>query len=211
MYPIVRRLPVYLAGLFGCLLLLACGGPDAGHSRLAADAVVLAFGDSLTHGTGAGQADGYPARLAELIDREVVNAGVPGELSAAGLKRLPALLDRHQPALVIVCHGGNDILKKRDPQVTADNLRAMIDQIRAADAEVLFLAVPEPGLLPAPPPFYEQVAGDTDTPIMTDMLADILSSPSLKADAVHPNKAGYAEMARAIAAKLRRTGAIQGN
>lgn len=211
MYPISRRLRTCFAGLFGCLLLVACSGPDAGHSRLAPDAVVLAFGDSLTHGTGAGKADGYPARLAELIAREVINAGVPGELSGAGHQRLPALLDRHQPALVILCHGGNDILKKRDPEATAANLRAMIDQSRAAGAEVLLLAVPEPGLLPTAPPFYEQVADESGTPIMTDILADILSSPSLKADAVHPNKAGYAEMARAIAEKLRRTGAIQDN
>ena len=211
MDPILRCLPGWLAGLIGCLLLAACGGPDAGHSKLAPDAVILAIGDSLTHGTGAGKADGYPARLAELIERDVINAGVPGELSVAGRQRLPALLERHQPALVILCHGGNDILKKRDPRTTAVNLRAMIDQIRAAGAEVLLLAVPEPGLLPAPAAFYEQVAEATDSPIMMDMLADILSSPSLKADAVHPNKAGYAKMARAMATKLRHTGAIQGN
>lgn len=188
--------------------LTACGAPDPGLSGLPPDAVILAFGDSLTSGTGAGKGDDFPAQLAGLIEREVINAGVSGELSAAGRERLPRLLDRYQPDLVILCHGGNDMLQQRDPETTADNLHAMIDKIRAAGSEVLLLAVPEPGLLPAAAAVYDRLAADTSTPVMTGILADILSSPSLKSDAVHPNKAGYAKLARAIATKLRQAGAL---
>jgi len=195
---------------FGLLLAVAsCGQSDAGLSPLDREAVILAFGNSLTHGTGAGKEYSYPAALAELTGRTVINAGVPGELSAAGRERLPGLLERHRPDLVILCHAGNDILRNRDLKAAAANLRIMIEMARAAGSEVLLLAVPEPGLFPSAASFYREVARATNTPVMIDALADILSSPALKADPVHPNRDGYAELARAITAKLREAGALE--
>lgn len=186
----------------------ACSDAEPELSRLDTDAVILAFGDSLTYGTGAGQEHSYPAQLASLTSRKIINAGKPGELSTDGRERLPTLLDRHQPDLVILCHAGNDILRQRNLETAAANLTAMIRMIRAAGSEVLLIAIPEPGLLPSAASFYSEVARDTGTPILVDTLADILSSPSLKADAVHPNKAGYGELARAVMTKLRATGAL---
>ncbi|MDZ7736448.1 MAG: arylesterase [Gammaproteobacteria bacterium] len=187
---------------------IACSDPEATLSTLDTDAVILAFGDSLTYGTGAGRENGYPARLATMTKREVINAGNPGELSAAGRERLPGLLARHRPDLVILCHGGNDILRQRSADTAAANLTAMIRMIRDSGSEVLLIAVPEPGLFPSAASFYSDVARETGTPIIVDALADILSSPALKADAVHPNKSGYAELAQAIMTKLQDTGAL---
>lgn len=186
----------------------ACGDPEATLSRLDADAVILAFGDSLTYGSGAGRENGYPAQLAALTRRDVINAGNPGELSAAGRERLAGLLTRHQPDLVILCHAGNDILRQRSADTAAANLTAMIHMIRDNGSEVLLIAVPEPGLFPSAASFYSDVARETGTPVIVDALADILSSPALKADTVHPNKAGYAELARVIMTKLQVTGAL---
>ena len=120
---------------FGAVLtaIAACGNDSAPLRELAPDAVILAFGDSVTHGSGARDYQSYPAVLGERIGREVINAGIPGEETSQGLRRLPGLLDRHQPDLLVLCHGGNDILRRRPTLELADNLGAMIDLIREAD------------------------------------------------------------------------------
>jgi acyl-CoA thioesterase-1 len=188
-------------------LLVACGGQPK-LPRLAPDAVVLAFGDSLTAGVGANSSESYPARLEALIGRKVVSSGVPGEASAGGLARLPAALDEAKPQLVILCEGGNDFLQKLDDAQTANNLRAMVRMIRAQGAQVVLIAVPKPGLLPSPADFYASVAKEFAVPHEESALRKILTDNALKSDLVHPNAAGYARLAEAIAALLKKTGAV---
>ena len=171
-------------------------------------AVVLAFGDSLTYGTGAQAGEAYPQILAGLISRQVVNAGVPGETSAQGLQRLAGVLAKTTPALVVLCHGGNDILRRLSLAQTATNLRAMIAMIRDTGAQVVMLGVPRFGLMLSPAPFYQQVADEEQVPIDADVLADILSDNGLKADTVHPNAAGYVKLATAVATVLHERGAL---
>ena len=189
------------------LALTACGGPPK-LPRLAPNAVVLAFGDSLTFGTGANPHEGYPVRLEALIDRKVVASGVPGEVSAEGLARLPSALDEAKPQLLILCHGGNDLLRKLDEAQAANNLRAMIRLARAKGAEVVLVGVPKPGLLPSPAGFYEDVAREFRLPYEGAALRKILTDNALKSDLVHPNAAGYARLAEAVAALLKKAGAV---
>jgi lysophospholipase L1-like esterase len=189
------------------LLLSACGGGPQ-LPPLAQDAVVLAFGDSLTHGTGAKDAESYPAVLAAATGLTIVNAGIPGEESDAGLGRLPDLLANAQPDLVILGHGGNDLLRKRDLNLTKANLRQMVKLAQASGASVVLLGVPKPGLFIGTHPLYRELAEAEGIPVEDEALADILSDPDLKSDAIHPNAAGYAELAAAIHALLRQTGAL---
>lgn len=176
---------------------------------LAADATILAFGDSLTAGTGAGEAESYPAVLARLTGRVVINAGVSGEFSAAGLQRLPELLEREHPALLILCHGGNDLLARQDHQSIAGNLRSMIRIAGERGVPVLLVAVPSPDLSLKPPPFYEELSREFKIPIEQKSLAHILAKGSLKSDHVHPNAAGYRQLAEALETLLKKSGALQ--
>jgi acyl-CoA thioesterase-1 len=196
------------AALLALALLAACSGGQPKLARLAPDAVVLAFGDSLTFGQGANPGESYPARLEALIGRKVVSSGVPGETSAEGLARLPAALDEARPQLVILCEGGNDFLRKLDEAQAADNLRAMVRLAKSRGAEVVLIAVPKPGLLPSPADFYAAVAKEFGVPHEETALRKILTDNALKSDLVHPNAAGYAKLAEAIAALLKQTGAV---
>lgn len=192
-------LAVFLAG---------CGDDTPRLDRLSADAVILAFGDSLTHGTGAHGKQSYPAILAELSGHRVINAGVPGEVSVQGLKRLPNLLDQHNPALLILCHGGNDILRKKDMEKMQSNLVKMIAMAEKRDIPVLMLAVPKFGLFLSAAPEYGQVAERTGVLFIEDLLPEILGDKALKSDTVHPNAAGYRVMAESIYQQLKTSGAL---
>jgi lysophospholipase L1-like esterase len=196
------------AGVVALALLAACSAGQPKLPRLAPDAVVLAFGDSLTVGVGANSSESYPARLEALIGRTVVSSGVPGETSEGGLARLPAALEEAKPQLVILCEGGNDFLQKLDDAQTANNLRAMVRMARAQGAQIVLIAVPKPGLLPSPADFYSAIAREFAVPHEESALRKILTDNALKSDLVHPNAAGYARLAEAIAALLKKTGAI---
>jgi lysophospholipase L1-like esterase len=200
---------VVLCALAGALTLLvaACGGGD-GLEPLPPGGVILAFGDSLTYGSGAREGESYPEVLAALTGHPVVRAGVPGEVTAQGLRRLPGVLERERPALVILCHGGNDILRKGPLDGAADNLRQMVRLARAAGAQVVLLGVPRFGLFLEAADFYAEVAAAEGVPLEEDALPEILADNGLKADPVHPNAAGYARLARAVDAFLRDQGAL---
>lgn len=189
-------------------LLAGCDSPPK-LSHLADDAVILAFGDSLTFGTGAEPEQSYPAVLGAIIGRKVVNAGVPGEETTQGLQRLPEALDEHQPTLLILCHGGNDILRKRNRQQTMKNLGTMIRMTKDQNIEVVLVGVPTFGLFLSTADFYGEVAEKFQIPFEGEVLSDILSNNSMKSDMIHPNADGYQALAEAIAGLLKRQGAIQ--
>jgi acyl-CoA thioesterase I len=204
-----RRLVCLIALIVTAMaLLVACGGKRVALPKLDAQAVVLAFGDSLTFGTGAGPAESYPVQLSRAIQRKVVASGAPGEISAVGLARLEAVLEEFNPALLLLCHGGNDFLQKRDEAVLANNLRAMIQAAQARNIAVVLIGVPKPGLMLSTAAIYETIAKEMKIPVEGKVLADVLSDNRLKADPAHPNAQGYAKMAAAIAKLLKEHGAI---
>ena len=202
----------FTAPLLTLLLLLsvaACSDRGPRLAPLGSDAVILAFGDSITYGTGSSREDSYPAVLQQLSGLEVVNAGIPGEVTAGGLGRLAATLEEVQPQLMILCLGGNDMLRKKDLQQAERNLEQMIRISREQGVPVLLLGVPRPaifGLQSAD--FYYTLAERLQVPLEDEALPEILSEKGLKSDQIHPNSAGYRQLAEALYAKLKSSGAL---
>lgn len=191
------------------LLVLAGCSREPSLPPLAGDAVILAFGDSLTYGTGAAAEQSYPAVLEQLSGRRVINDGVPGEETAGGLARLADALDEYRPQLLILCLGGNDFLRKKPAADIMQNLEQMVMLSRAQGVPVLLLGVPRPaifGLESAP--LYHELAERLMLPLEADAIPAVLADRALKADPIHPNAAGYRRIAEAIHAKLRSSGAL---
>lgn len=189
-------------------LLAGCGDDVPRIGKIGAGDVILAFGDSLTYGTGARAEESYPVVLGQLIGRTVVRAGVPGEQTAGGLARLPDVLDEHQPKLVIVCLGGNDMLRKGTPASIEANLREILKTIKSRGLDALLIGVPAPAVITRPPDFYSKLAKEFGIPYEGDIVTSVLYKSDLKSDPIHPNAAGYRKMAEAIAELLRDAGAI---
>ncbi len=171
------------------------------------------LGDSLTAGYGLPQDEAFPARVAEMLRSEgrpvrVVNAGVSGDTSAGGLRRLDWLL-RQSPDVLVVALGANDGLRGLDPKETAANLRAIVTRARAAGARPLLLGIK------LPPNYgpeyvrefedvYAKVSLETAVPVVPFFLEGVGGEPSLNLDdGIHPNAEGQERVARNVLPRLR--------
>ena len=175
---------------------------------LAADDVIVAFGDSLTYGTGAKRTESYPHILMRLIGRTVINAGVPGEDTSQSLQRISEVLENYQPKLVILCIGGNDMLRRQPLDKTKNNLRRLIQAIQASGSQVLLIGVPTPTLSLRMPTFYQEVADELKVPVDMKLMSNLFRVQENKFDYIHFNDQGYQAMAQGIAALLHRLGAL---
>jgi lysophospholipase L1-like esterase len=168
-----------LAASLVLVLALAGCGERPQLERLAPDAVILAFGDSLTYGTGAAEDESYPAQLEKLIGRRVVRAGVPGEVTAQALARLPAALEEHAPRLLLLCIGGNDFLRRLGNPQAERNVRAMVELARSRGVAVLLIGTPEPGFTVSPPAFYAGIAKEFRLPYEPGVIGEVLKDRTL--------------------------------
>jgi acyl-CoA hydrolase len=193
-------------------LLPACSKRAPKAQPLPAGSTVLALGDSLTSGVGTSPDTTYPAVLQALTGWQVVNGGVSGDTSAQALARLPALLQEHQPALVIVSIGGNDLLRQMSAAGAKETIREISRTASASGAQVLLVAVPQVSLLAAGTgslkdhPLYAELAEELKLPLHADGWASVLSQPGLRADTVHANAQGYRQFAQGLAQALRQVG-----
>lgn len=205
----LRHLPLLGFLCICCLFLNACSSSKPEPLPwLSPESTILAFGDSLTYGTGAKRNESYPAVLSRRIERKIINAGIPGETTAEGLQRLPEMLDKTQPDLLLLCLGGNDFLRRQSAVVAKQNLAAMIQLAQQRDIPVVLLSVPELGVFLSAAPLYAELASEHKLVIENDIFADVIAEESLRADRVHPNAAGYQKVAEAIATLLGENGAL---
>jgi acyl-CoA hydrolase len=195
-------------------LLPACSRKPIRAQPVPTGATVLALGDSLTFGTGAPPEAAYPQVLAGLTGWQVVNAGVPGHTSAQALERVGALLDEHQPALVLLGIGGNDFLRRLDDAATRDHIQRTVQAVQARGAQLLLIGVPQPTIAARVTgqlndhPLYGELAESMRVPLHRQGWAEVLADERLRADAIHANAAGYEQFARGLLATLRATGLL---
>lgn len=183
--------------VLSCALLAGCGRRR--FRKLVAGDAILAVGDSLTAGFGAPKGADYPAQLAQILGRKVINGGVSGDTSAQALARLPALLAQ-KPKLVVVSIGGNDFLQRQPESGTRENIRKMVAIPHFTTGELLRVVSEHP--------LYAELADELDVPLLKGAWAEILGDKDLKSDAVHANAAGYWLFAEQLAGFLRKLGLV---
>ncbi|RJY08963.1 arylesterase [Aurantiacibacter aquimixticola] len=172
--------------------------------------VILGFGDSLMAGYQLGEDEGYPEVLEDVlrargVNARVVDAGVSGDTTAAGLQRIEYVLDNLEetPDLAIVELGGNDLLRGLSPDETRSNLGKIIAALKSRDIPVLLMG------MRAPPNYgpefqsgfdglYRDLAKEYDTALVPFFMAPLVTDPSLLMDdRVHPTAEGVREMVAA--------------
>lgn len=173
---------------------------------------IVFFGDSITFGFGLDDPDSqsYPALVQQKIDREglpwhVVNAGLSGDTTSDGLRRLNWVLHNHAD-LFVVALGANDGLRGIDPALTQMNLVAIIRHIQehSPNTRIVLAGMMMPTTLGADyvrafDAIYPRVAQMEHVPLIPFLLADVGGVPSLnQADGIHPNAAGAAIVANTV-------------
>ena len=164
--------------------------------------VIVAFGDSLTAGLGVPADQTYPARLGarlrhEGYDYRVVNAGVSGDTTAGGLRRVDWAL-RLKPEIVILELGVNDALRGQPLTSVRANLEQLVTRFQDAGVRVLVagMRLPPNYGTPYADEFYRlfsQVARGRNAPYLPFFLEGVGAVPSLnQPDGIHPTAEGYA-------------------
>jgi acyl-CoA thioesterase I len=191
------------------------GGDDVEkHAAIPQGATVLVLGDSLSYGTGANAGEDYPTLLAKSTGWNIINEGIPGDTSEGGLQRLPALLEAHQPKLLIVELGGNDLLRQAPQTEIAHNLKTILAMAKTQGIASVLVAIPEISPLKAAVgnlsdhPLYENIAKETATPLIADVFSEVLSDRDLKSDQIHANALGYRVISDKLYVKLQELGYV---
>lgn len=208
----VRRFQGWILMAFVCAYLAACSGTPQ-YAPLPPGTSVLAFGNSVTYGTGAAPHDNYPLKLAARTGWAIHNAGIPGDTADRAQSRIAAAIEESKPALVIVEIGGNDFLRQRPESAVKEDIRAILKTVRQSGALPVLVAVPRLSMLaalsrPGDSPIYAELAAEEQVLLVEDVFSDVLSDNRLKTDPIHPNGAGYQKLADGIAEALVQSGLL---
>lgn len=196
----------------GILSLSACSDHDS-VIKLNNDSKIVAFGDSLTYGYGSLSEDStYPSKLEKITGYTVINEGVNGDTAHAGVNRIKKVVQEHNPELVLVSLGGNDMLRKQDKELEA-NLSAIVEYLIARNIQVVLIAEPQPSIAFLvnslnDAEVYEIVATKYKVPLIENVFSKYLSEYKYKSDTIHLNSEGYELVAEDVAKQLKSFGYI---
>jgi acyl-CoA thioesterase-1 len=215
--------------LFGAAASASCGGRDGNTPGAASNSSpaspntsaptetlpkIVAFGDSLTAGYGLSPRESYPALLQRMLDSdgyryEVVNAGVSGDTSAGGLRRIDWSLDAGRVRYVVLELGANDFLRGQPVAETKKNLSSIIERAKSRGARVLLAGMYTTtnagrdylGEIDAA---YKSLAREHQVPLIPFFLEGVAGKAELNLeDGVHPNAEGARIVARTVYTHLK--------
>ncbi|WP_420467027.1 arylesterase [Panacagrimonas sp.] len=198
-------LRIFLSILLSSLLLMSAPGRAAESAMTLQNPTILVLGDSLSAGYGLDADQGWVHLLKQKLrtgdfPHTVINASISGETTAGGLARLPSLLDRHQPQLVLVELGGNDGLRALPVPQIRQNLERIVDLSADGGATaVLFeMRIPEnygPTYTEAFTRTFTQVSEARGVPLVPFLLAAFATDPAaFQSDGIHPSAAAQAQI-----------------
>lgn len=163
--------------------------------QYAAGQRIVAFGDSLTYGTGASSGMDYPSQLSKMISRPVINAGRPGDTTSTALQRLEKDVLAYSPDIVLITLGGNDLKNGVDADTAFKNLKMIVNLIHNQGARVIIGGLHVPFRDRGYGRGYRKLADETGALLIPHILDGIMGNRDLMSDPIHPNDAGYKIMA----------------
>jgi lysophospholipase L1-like esterase len=159
---------------------------------------IICFGDSVTLGYGAENGQDYPNVLSKMVNAPVINCGVNGDTSGEAIKRLKTDVLEKEPFLVIVEFGGNDFLRKTPIEQASRNTEEIIKNIQSAGAMVAITDISAGMIMSSYRKEFKHLCKKYDAIFIPSLFSGILTNPSLKSDAFHPNGEGYKIIAQRI-------------
>ncbi len=172
------------------------------------DKVIICFGDSVTYGQGVQRGEDFPSLLGRMTGRTVINAGVPGDTTADGLKRLGKDVLRRRPHLVVIELGANDYFHGVPVEEVMRNLGRIISGIQSVGAMVALCDLSGDRYLDRQHDIYhcrlKDLAKKTGSVFIPRLMRGIIRKPSLRLDTFHPNALGYTIIAERIYKAIRR-------
>ena len=158
---------------------------------------IVAFGDSLVFGYGATPGNDFVSILSRKIGEPIINLGVSGDTTAGGLERVNEVVSE-KPRITLVLLGGNDFLRKVDRAQSFNNLRLIISRIQDSGSIVVLLGVRGGLLINSADGLYEDLAKETHSAYVPDVLNGLFADSRYMFDGMHPNDRGYAKIADKI-------------
>ncbi len=202
------------------VILWATGAASTGHgdpANVSADKRIVILGDSITAAYGLPPADAYPALLQKRLDQaglpfQIINAGVSGDTTAGGLRRIDWALSGGAGILIIAL-GGNDGLRGTAPKQTAQNLHAIIQAARKKSPKLRILIagmrMPDnmgEAFVKEFAELYPRVASEESTEFIPFLLEGVGGLHEFnQPDMIHPNAAGHARVAMNVWRVLEKT------
>ena len=176
------------------------------------DSTILIIGDSLSAGLGVAYNQAWPSLLQDRLNKQnysirVVNAGISGDTTAGGAERLPKLLGKHAPEIVVIELGGNDGLRGTSINSIENNLRLMIELALNYDAKILLIGMqlpPNYGNVYATSfqNIFPQLAIEYNIGLVERliqrMMDDAWEQSLMQSDGIHPNVEGHIQLEKII-------------